>query len=140
MELIVYVKSILKIPLVGNGDILTAEDAHRMLRQTGCDALMIGRGSVINPFIFHEIRASFSQQQYQPSWEQLERFLDIFVIELSPESPIRNRINKLKQIFSFLFRKNPRLNEIKSTILTTPHMDIHHFLLFAKQKLESHWI
>lgn len=59
-DLIAEAKSILKIPLVGNGDILNVEHALKMLQTTGCDALMIGRGSVINPFIFHQIRAHFS--------------------------------------------------------------------------------
>lgn len=51
-DLIAEAKATLRIPVVGNGDILTVQHALDMLRQTGCDALMIGRGSVINPFIF----------------------------------------------------------------------------------------
>jgi nifR3 family TIM-barrel protein len=138
-ELIAYAKSILKIPLVGNGDILTAADAHRMLRETQCDALMIGRGSVINPFIFQEIRSSFNGTTYYPSWEQLNRFLDIFVGELSPESPPRNRINKLKQIFSFLFRRTPSLSELKLSILSSALTDVSSYLTFAKEKLKAAW-
>lgn len=48
-DLIAEAKSILKVPLVGNGDILTVENALDMLKMTQCDGLMIGRGSVINP-------------------------------------------------------------------------------------------
>lgn len=136
-ELIAYAKSILNIPVVGNGDILTVEDAHRMLKETHCDALMIGRGSVINPFIFHEIRASFHGHIYEPSKEQLHRFLDIFVSELSPESPPRNRINKLKQIASFLFRRTPALNAIKASILSSSYTDVMPFLAFVKEKLNQ---
>ena len=127
-ELIGYAKSLLKIPVVGNGDILTVQDAHRMLKETGCDALMIGRGSAINPFIFHEIRASFTGNAYHPSWESLNNFIHTFVSHLSPHSPARNRIGKIKQLMSFLFRKTPQLLAERTAMLTFKAMDEKAFL------------
>ena len=44
-----------KIPVIGNGDILTGQDAIRMFEQTGCDAVMIGRGARGNPWIFSQV-------------------------------------------------------------------------------------
>ena len=49
------VKETVKIPVFGNGDILTAVDGLRMFKETGCDGLMIGRGADGNPWIFTEI-------------------------------------------------------------------------------------
>lgn len=44
-----------KMPVVGNGDVLTLEDAERMFRETGCAAISIGRGALGNPFIFQQL-------------------------------------------------------------------------------------
>lgn len=51
------VKSHVSIPVIGNGDIRSAADAQHMLETTGCDAVMIGRGALGNPFIFREAAA-----------------------------------------------------------------------------------
>ncbi len=48
-------EAVTTIPVIGNGDVKTVADAHRMLAETGCDAVMIGRGALGNPWIFREL-------------------------------------------------------------------------------------
>lgn len=55
-DIIRQVKEAVKIPVIGNGDIFSPEDAKRILEETGCDGLMIARGARGNPWIFKEIQ------------------------------------------------------------------------------------
>ncbi len=55
-EVIADVKRSVKIPVIGNGDIYSGADAQKMIQDTGCDGVMIGRGATGNPWIFADIR------------------------------------------------------------------------------------
>lgn len=130
-DLIAEAKSILKIPVVGNGDILTVENALELLKNSKCDALMIGRGSIVNPFLFRQIRARYAGQTYTPQWEDWVRYFDIFVQSMSPEISVKLRINKLKQLLGFVFKGTPKLLEQRNRILTSTFQDPSSFLEFA---------
>lgn len=71
-DIIKSVKSAVKIPVIGNGDIWEAKDAKSMLEYTGCDAVMIGRGAQGNPFIFKQINELLNDGyvSYNPSQQE----------------------------------------------------------------------
>ncbi|MBQ7278109.1 MAG: tRNA dihydrouridine synthase DusB [Clostridia bacterium] len=79
-DLIRKVKETVHIPLVGNGDVTDAAAARRLLEQTCCDGVMIGRGSLGRPWLFSEIKEGTPS----PDWEELtERILRHGELELT---------------------------------------------------------
>lgn len=138
-DLIAEAKQILKIPLVGNGDIISVQHAVNMLKQTGCDALMIGRGGVINPFIFQMIKGHFAGKPYVPLWDTFKTYMQIFVENFPADLSLRGQINKLKCLFGFLFRANPWLIEKRMEILKGEYADIQSYLRVAMPIYQEGW-
>ena len=76
-DIIRQVKEAVKIPVIGNGDILTAEDAIRMGEETGCDGFMIARGAQGNPWIFRQVLHYFETGEHlpKPSFEEVTEMM-----------------------------------------------------------------
>ncbi len=70
-DIIASVKQAAKIPVIGNGDVFSGADALALLKYTGCNAVMVGRGAQGNPFLFAEIKAALGNTPYKrPSDEE----------------------------------------------------------------------
>lgn len=90
INIIKAVKNAVNIPVIGNGDVNNAESCVKMYRETGCDLVMIGRGSYGNPFIFREIESCLSGKEYIPPSldEKMNVMLEHIrlILELSPKN------------------------------------------------------
>ena len=66
-------ETITSLPVLGNGDIWSADDAIRMVRETGCDGVVVGRGCLGRPWLFGDLVAAFRAEAGEISWDEAER-------------------------------------------------------------------
>jgi tRNA-dihydrouridine synthase len=90
-------------PIIGNGDVNTAADAFRMIEETGCAAVMIGRGALYNPFLFRQILAP----EFVVTTEmRIDATLRLFQILLDLLEP-REALHKIKKIGAWFTKGVP---------------------------------
>ena len=98
---IAELKAAVKIPVIGNGDILTPEDAEKMVEQTGCDAVMIGRAAASNPWIFRQIAEYRATGSYtEPSEADRYHIMKSYYAMLA-EYRGSDTVGKMKQFASY---------------------------------------
>lgn len=77
-DIIKQVKEAISIPLIGNGDVFTVEDGIRMLKETNCDGIMIGRGAQGNPWIFQRLQYYMEHGELLPEPTLEEKMATIY--------------------------------------------------------------
>lgn len=117
-DIIRQVKEAVGIPVIGNGDITSGEEAKRMLEETGCDAVMIGRGALGNPWIFREILAYLSKGILilPPTKEEIQatilRHLTLLVAEKGEYTAVR----EMRKHIAWYVKGMPHATEIRNVV------------------------
>ena len=129
-EWIAAIKQAVRIPVIGNGDIRTPEDAAAMIDQTGCDAVMIGRAAPSNPWIFRQIAQYTATGRYdQPTvadrYHMISAYFQMLLDETEaaasdkPGSAARETAGKMKQFASWFTHGVPGGAKLRASIYQT---------------------
>lgn len=136
-SIIKAVKDNVNIPVIGNGDIKTPEDAKRMLDETGCDAIMIGRGVLGNPWLIEQTVAYLNGDLVsQPN--RLDR-VDMCIKHLNYLSDVKDeKVARLeiRNHIGWYFKGLPGANEIKNKVYQCDSIhDIMQVLMSYREEL-----
>jgi len=115
-EWIAAVKDAVKIPVIGNGDVRSPEDAAAMVAQTGCDAVMIGRSAASNPWIFRQIEQFTCTGSYDlPSDTDRYQMIRTYFAMLVEER-IGGAEGKMKQFASWFTHGVPHGAQLRKAV------------------------
>jgi nifR3 family TIM-barrel protein len=115
----------LEIPVIGNGDIQTAEDVVRMVGHTGCAGVMIGRGSFGNPWLFRDARELLAGRAKPPAPTAAERFelaLDHARLAMRLQGESRKTVIEFRKHFGWYTKGLPGSSELRGRLFQVESM------------------
>lgn len=127
----------LSVPVIGNGDIHSADDVIRMRQHTGCAAVMIGRGSFGNPWLFREARALLEGRPKPPPPPPAERFvlaLDHAALALRLQGDSRKTVMEFRKHLGWYTRGLPGASALRERLFHVETM--HEAAMIFQEYLE----
>lgn len=114
------VKAAIKIPLVGNGDILSPHDAARAFEESGVDAVMIGRGAILDPWIFEKIKHYLKAGEIlpeRPISERVELLLLNLRMSIAHKGNERLATIEARKLYSGYLRGCPGVSRVRAELM-----------------------
>ena len=139
-NIIKQVKASVSIPVIGNGDITTCEDAKRMLEETGCDAIMIGRGILGNPWLIKETIEYLDTGKKLDKPSIIEK-IDMCIKHLEYLKDLKNEkiaCLEIRNHIAWYFKGMKNASEIKNKVYKTSNIhDIMQLLMEYKEEFQN---
>jgi len=120
-KLIEKVKKAVSIPIIGNGDLDTPDDARRMLDETGCDLVMIGRAALGNPWIFRQINHYLEHGAQHISPVSLDERLNTCITHLELLVSVRGEkrgVREMRKHLAWYIKGLPRSSTLRAILVT----------------------
>jgi nifR3 family TIM-barrel protein len=126
-RIIALIRRELRIPVVGNGDVWYARSALRMFEETGCDAVMIGRPALRNPWIFCQLSELLAAREpFRPSGTDVALHLRRLSVGLGArlKEPGQTPLGPLKEQLRYLLRAVPESLALQRSLLKQPTLEL----------------
>lgn len=121
---IARIREVVSVPVVANGEIWTVEDFLRCRSESGCEAVMLGRGLVAQPDLALQIRAALAGTACPPwAWPQIEKLLPEFYRQVRLQFTADGASGRLKQWLGYLRRTYPEADSVFKAIRETRQLD-----------------
>lgn len=123
-KIIGNVKRAVSVPVLGNGDVRSGADAIRMMDETGCDGVIVGRAAQGNPWLFGEIRAAMLGESWQPPTpeERVNMVMRHFDLEVQLHGP-RCGLLEMRKHIAWYVSGLPGASKFRETINTMAEAD-----------------
>jgi tRNA-dihydrouridine synthase B len=129
-------KETLSIPVIGNGDVREPEDALRMLAETGCDGVMVGRGATRNPWLFRQIAARLSGTGFtEPTLEDRRDLILSHFRMVAEREDSSYALHKLRKFTGWYTHGLPNGRRLRQAINQIP--DVPSFLAAVESFFEE---